>query len=104
LIGSPTVPRICREEMSAFLHKLVAFLGNRADSRGSGVENVDLVFLNNLPETAVGRIIGNAFEHDGCCAVAQRTVKNVGVTGDPAEVGGAPVNIAIMIIENIFWV
>jgi len=29
-------------------------------------KNVDFVFFNHLPETAVGRIVGNAFEHQRC--------------------------------------
>ena len=86
----------------AFLHEIIAFFGNRANSSRSGVENVDFVFFYDLPEAAVCRIVGNAFKHDRCCSVAQRPVKNVCVTGNPAQISRAPVHITIMIIENDF--
>lgn len=40
--------------------------------------------------------------HDRCCAICQRTVNHVSVPCDPATIGGTPINIAWMIVENIF--
>lgn len=39
--------------------------------------------------------------HDGRCAVRQWTVNHVSVSGDPSNVGGTPINITRMIIENV---
>lgn len=38
----------------------------------------------------------------GCGGVGQRSVNNVGVSGDPADVGGAPVNFARVVVEDVF--
>jgi len=40
--------------------------------------------------------------HDGRCAVRQRPVNHVSVSGDPSDVGGAPIDIVRMIIEDVF--
>jgi len=72
---------------------LVAFFGDGADGCRSGIEIVDIVFLDDGPEPAEIRIIGNAFEKDAGVTVAQRAVNNVAVTGDPSDVGGAPVSV-----------
>lgn len=40
--------------------------------------------------------------YDGCCAICQRTVNYVSMSCNPAAIGGTPINIAWMIVENIF--
>ena len=74
----------------------------RADCRGRGVELVDLVLLADGPKAAGIRICGNALEHQRGCAVGQRSVDNVAVAGNPAHIGSAPENIAIVIVEDVF--
>ena len=77
------------------MHGLVGFgcLDERADGRGSGVENGALVALDHLPEAACVREGGDAFEDDLRGACRQRAVSHVGVARDPANVGRAPEDI-----------
>jgi len=83
-----------------FLDPGVAFLGDGADGRGGRVEDVDLVLLHYLPEAAHVGVVGHAFEHYGSGAVAQRRVDDVGMSRYPADVGGAPVDVLFMVIED----
>ena len=48
------------------------------------------------------RPVRHPFEHQRGGAAGQRAVKQVAVAGDPAYVGGAPVDVAGLIIEDIF--
>src|SRR5690606_30985578 len=43
-----------------------------------------------------------AFEHQCGGAVGQRAVDDVAVAGDPADVGGAPVDVTVLIVEHVF--
>lgn len=47
-------------------------------------------------------MIGCAFIHDLGDAVGEWSVSDVGVSGDPTDVGGAPVNVVILHVENVF--
>ena len=73
----------------------------RADRGRRGVEDVDLVLVDDLPKPRHRRIIRNALEHQRGRAVGERAVDDVAVAGDPADIGGAPVNIAVVIVEDI---
>ena len=73
----------------------------RADRGGRGVEDVDLVLVAYLPEAAGVRIGRHAFEHQRGRAIGQRSVDDIAVSGDPAHIGGAPVHIALVIIEHV---
>ncbi len=84
------------------LDPLVAFLGNGADGRGGGVEDVDLVFFHDLPEAADVWVVGHALEHDRRSAVAKGAVDDVGVACDPADVGGAPEDVVFFVIKDHF--
>src|SRR5208282_6532647 len=44
----------------------------------------------------------HAFKHQARGAGAQRAVNDVAVAGDPADVGGAEINIAVVDVENVF--
>ncbi|CEG10123.1 hypothetical protein BN961_03558 [Afipia felis] len=83
------------------LHRLVTGLHQRADRRRRGVEDVDLVLVDDVPEPRIVRIVRHAFEHHRGRAVGERPVQNVAVAGDPADVGGAPVDVAVVIIEDV---
>ncbi len=45
-------------------------------------------------------MIGRAFIHDRRGPVLQRTIDDVAVTGYPADVGGAPVDVFVLEIEH----
>src|SRR5690606_34963361 len=51
--------------------------------------------LDDLPEPAPVRRVGGAFVHDLGGAVGHGAVDDVGVAGDPADVGGAPVDVGL---------
>ena len=82
--------------------RLVAEAFQRADRCGGGIEDIDLVFFAHLPEPASIRIGGHPFKHEGSGTVGQRTVHNIAVAGDPAHICGAPVNLARLVIKDIF--
>ena len=79
----------------------IARLHQGADRRRCRVEGVDLVLVDHLPEAGVRRIVGHALEHQRGGAVAERSVEDVAVTGHPAHVGGAPVDVAVVIVEHV---
>ena len=83
------------------LHRLVAGLHQRADRGRRGVEDIDLVLVDDLPESRHRRIIRHAFEHQRGGAVGERSIDDVAVAGDPADVGGAPINVAVVIVEDV---
>ncbi len=59
------------------------------------------MLVHDLPEARGVRIVGDAFEHQGLGAVGKRPVDDIGVARHPADIGGAPVDVAVMIIEHI---
>ena len=46
-------------------------------------------------------VVGHALEHQRGGAVGERPVDDVAVAGDPADIGGAPVDVAVMVVEDI---
>ncbi len=48
-----------------------------------------------------GRIVGDAFEHQRRRAVGERTVDDVAVAGDPADIRRAPVDVVVVIVEHV---
>ena len=82
------------------LHRLFARLHQRADRGRRGVEDVDLVLVDHLPEARHRRIVRHAFEHQRGRAVRERAVDDVAVARHPADVGGAPVDVAVVIVEH----
>ena len=82
--------------------ELVAPLDEGADGGGRGVEDGDLVVVDDLPEAREVREVGRAFVHEDGGAVLQRAVDDVGVAGDPADVGGAPVDVVVLQVEDVF--
>ena len=80
---------------SADLHKA-------ANSGRCGVKDVHVVLLNDVPPSSpVWRIRSTFVNHLGS-TVRQWSVHNVGVTGDPTDIRGAPVNILTFVqVKNI---
>ena len=99
-MGSPTVPRRRREERFRPSGPLVSVPHHGPEGGGRGVEDVDLVLLHDLPETVGLGIVGNPLEHQAGGPCGQRTVNDVAVPGDPADIGGAPEDILIPVIKD----
>ena len=72
------------------LRPFVSPFDEGADRGGSGVEDADFVAIDDAPEAVLLGKVRSAFVHQGCCAVLQRSVDDVAVSGDPSNVGGAP--------------
>src|SRR5258706_11938001 len=87
---------------SVFFRPLVAPLYERPDSRRSGVEHVDLMAVDNRPETIGLRTIRRPFIHETGGAALQWAVYDVAVPGDPADVGGTPAGVFVAHIKNEF--
>ena len=78
----------------------VAELHERADRGGRGVEHGDAVALAELPETAAVGEGGRTFVHDERRARGERTVGDIAVAGDPADIGRAPEDIVVAQVEH----
>src|SRR5688572_9882788 len=63
-----------------------------------GIKNIDFVFFNYIPEPAGVWPRRNSFEHQTCCAGAQRTVNNVAVPRYPTYISGAKENLVRLIL------
>jgi hypothetical protein len=83
------------------LDRLLAGAHQRADGGRCGVEGGDIVLVDHLPEARHVRVVRDALEHQRDGAVGERAVDDVGVTGDPADVGGAPVDLAVLVVEGV---
>ena len=81
-------------------HRRLAVAHQRADRGRRGVEDVDLVLVHHLPEAGAVRVVGNALEHQRGRAVRERAVQDVGVARHPADIGGAPVDLARLVVEH----
>src|SRR5262245_23354017 len=77
-------------------------LDEGADGGGGGVEDVDAVLLDDFPEAVLARMVGRALVHQRGGAIAERTVDDVAVARDPADVGGTPVGIVLLDVEYPF--
>ena len=77
------------------LRVLGAPLHVRADRGGRGVEDRDAVAFDDLPPAVLAGEVRRPLVEDRGRAVAQRTVDDVAVAGDPPDVGGAPVDIRL---------
>ncbi len=79
----------------------VAFRHQRANSGGCSVEQGHVVLVDDLRHPARFRPVGHPFKHQRGGATGQRAIEQIAVTGDPADIGGAPVNVVVMVIKNI---
>ena len=102
LIGSPTDPSRRSDERSCASGYCVAPLHERADRGRRGVEDRDAVPLDDRPEPVLVRVVRRALVHDARRAVRERAVDDVGVAGDPADVGRAPVDVGVGVqVEDV---
>ena len=83
------------------LQRAVAFAHQGAQGGGRCVEDIHLVFIDDLPEARTVRITRHAFEHQRGGAIGQRAINDIAVAGDPAHVGGAPEHFAFLVIEHV---
>ncbi len=85
-----------------FFDPLVAPANEGADRGRRRVENADRVFLDDAPEAVRFRPVRRAFIHEGGGAGGERAVDDIAVAGDPADIGGAPINVLLAQVENVF--
>ena len=83
------------------LHEVVALSHQRPDRSRRGVEDVDAELVADLPEPAEVRIVRDTLEHHGGGAVGKRRVHDIGVPRDPADVGGAPEDVPVVVVEDV---
>ena len=81
--------------------RLVAHRVQGANGRGRGVKGVYLVLVDHFPAAPRVRVGGHALENQRGGAVGKGAVDDIGVTGDPADIRGAPVDLALAVIEDI---
>ena len=67
---------------------------------GRGVQDGDGVLGNDGPEAVAVRVVGRAFVHYGRRAVGEGAIDDVAVARDPADVGGAPVDVVLLDVEH----
>ena len=82
-------------------HRIVSLLHQRPDRRRRGVEDVDLVLVDDLPEPSGIGIRRHPLEHEGGRPVRKGAVHDVRMAGDPPHIRRAPVDIAIVIVEHV---
>src|SRR6266487_6114272 len=81
------------EVVVVFLGLVRAGLAKHTNGGGRSVEDVDVEAFGDAPGASRVRELGNAFVENACCSERQRAVDDVGVAGDPADVGHAPVDV-----------
>ena len=83
-----------------FCDVLVTRTHDGPESGRSGIEDVDPEVIDHLPvATGVG-VSGQRLEHHCSGAVGQGAVNNVAVSCDPADIGGAEVDITRVVIKD----
>ena len=82
------------------VREFVAELHQCAQCGRRGVENRDPVVLADFPEAAGVGVHRPAFVDHRGAAGRQRTVGDVGVAGDPADVRGAPEDVVVAQVEH----
>ena len=73
----------------------------RTNCGGGGVEDIHLVLFAHRPEAIIVWIVWNTFEDQRGRPIKKRSVHDIAVTRDPSDVGGAPVNLARAIVEDV---
>src|SRR5579871_4541325 len=82
------------------LGPVISLTDKRTNGGRRGIEGGNAILLNQTPEAIELGPIGSAFIHKRGCASGQRTKDNIRVPGDPADIGGAPINVVIAHIED----
>mmetsp|Transcript_17377 Transcript_17377/g.56878 ORF Transcript_17377/g.56878 Transcript_17377/m.56878 type:complete len:544 (-) Transcript_17377:204-1835(-) len=81
--------------------KVVAGALKRADRRRRSVKLGHLVLVDDFPAASRVRVVGNALEDDLRGAVQHRAVRQIAVSGDPSAVRRAPVDVAVVVVEDV---
>src|SRR6266478_9900990 len=84
-----------------FRHPIVAPANESADCCRSGVKNVDSIFFDDFPEAIGLGPVRGPLVHNSRRTIRQRTINDIAVAGNPADVGGAPKNVFITNVEDI---
>ena len=66
------------------------------------VEDIHLVLRDHLPEAPGIGPAWHAFKHQRGRAIRERAIDDIAMPGHPADIGGAPIDFAIAVIENFF--
>ena len=85
-----------------FAGKLRAPAHEGADRRRRGVKNRHAVFLHDAPQTVLVRPIRRALVHYLGDAVGHRSVNDVRMAGDPADIRSAPEDVVFFHVEDPF--
>src|SRR5215469_2162779 len=81
---------------------LISVSHEHAQGRGRSEHLGHTVALDDLPGGAGVREIDGAFAKQSSGAGAERRINDIGVADDPADVGGAPEDVALADIEEVF--
>src|SRR5262249_3700653 len=82
------------------LRELLAPLHEGSGGSGRRVADPDAVLLDDAPDPVLVGVVGRSLVHEGRRAVRQGPVHDVGVAGNPADVGSAPVDVVVVQIED----
>ena len=83
-------------------HPLFAPTNESADRCGRGVKNVDAIVFDDFPEAIGLRPIRRTFVHQRRPARGQRPVDDVAMAGHPADVCGAPEDVFVAKVKDVF--
>src|SRR6185312_15589097 len=81
---------------------LVSPTQESSDGSGRGVKDAYFMAIDDAPESIRLGKVGRAFVHYGSGAVLQRAVDDVAVAGYPSDIGGTPIDVFLVKIENPF--
>ena len=59
------------------------------------------MLVDHLPEARGVGVVRHALEHQRGGAIGERTIDDIGVAGDPAHIRRAPIDVAVVIVEDI---
>ncbi len=83
------------------LGRSVTVTHERTYNSGCCVEGIDLEFLNDFPETIRSGVGWNAFKHNRSSAKPEGTIEDIGMSCNPTDISGTPVDIIIFHIKNV---
>src|SRR5262245_7104134 len=83
-------------------YPIVAPANERPNRGGSGIKNGDAIIFDDPPKSIGVGPVRCALIHQSGCAHAERTINNVPVTSDQADVRRTPEKILVANVEDIF--
>jgi len=81
------------EAVVMFFGLLGARFAKHANGGGRGVEDVHIEAFGDAPGTPGIRELRDAFVNDAGGSKSERAIDDVGMAGDPADIGHAPVHV-----------